>query len=73
MIRADRNFAGAEPSLDLKGTDTVVKKKRDRITASSHGGRVGTYDVLERWPKAKDCRRASETCDGFVPFRDSGY
>ena len=23
MIRADRNFAGAEPSLDLKGTDTV--------------------------------------------------
>ena len=24
MIRADRNFAGAVPSLDLKGTDTVV-------------------------------------------------
>lgn len=26
MIRADLNFAGTEPSFDLKGADTVVKQ-----------------------------------------------
>lgn len=53
MIRADRNFAGAEPSLDLKGTDTVVKI----IEISAAGwmpechGKMGLTTFLSYGPK----------------------
>lgn len=38
MIRADRNFAGGEPSLELKGADTVMKRlKYQSLDAAVRG------------------------------------